>query len=195
MGNVLTGKFRVSYPNVFKTKKNDLNGKDEYSVVAIFPKGADLSKLQAACKEAAKEKWGDKIPANLRSPFRKHEERQIENEKGDMIFPAGMEAGGIFINLKSNQRPGVVNERTEDIINESEFYAGCFARATVRPYAYGGPGTKFAPGIAFGLQNIQKMADGEPLGSRTKPQDDFEAIEGAGDTAGSAGGDAASLFG
>jgi len=58
MANILTPKFRVSYPNVFRAKKNDLSGKDEFSVVALFPKGSDLRALQAAAKEVTVEKWG-----------------------------------------------------------------------------------------------------------------------------------------
>lgn len=195
MGNVLTEKFRVSYPNLFKTRKNDMNGKDEYSVMALFGPGVDLTKLKAEAQAACKEKWGDdpkKWPQNIRSPFRKHEEKRFENDKGEMIFPMGMEAGGVFLNLKSGQRPGVIDGQKQDIINESDVYPGCYARATVKAYAYGGPGTKFLPGVAFGLQNLQKMGEGEPLGSRVKPQDEFEAIEGAGAPAASGG--APSLF-
>ncbi len=194
MANVLTPKFRLSFPNLFKTKKNELSGKDEYSCMALFGKGADLTALKKAAQEAVIEKWGNdskKYPANLRSPFRKMEEKQYENDSGQMVYPAGMEAGGFFMNLKSNQRPGIVNEKVEDIINESEIYAGCYARATVRAYAYDNKGNR---GVAFGLQNIQKMGEGDALGSKTKPQDDFEAIAGAGASMTAEAASADSLF-
>lgn len=191
MSNIMTPQFRVSYPNVFKPKRNELNGKDEYSLVALFPKGADLSGLKKAAQEAIAEKWGPdqkKWPKNLRTPFRNQSEKAtVDEATGRTVYPAGMEDGGIFMNLKSNQKPGLVNERVEDIISETEFYAGCWARATVRAYAYDNKGNC---GVSFGLQNIQKMKDGEPLGSRTKPQDDFAPIEGAGEV----GKDASSLF-
>ena len=184
MANILTPKFRVSYPNVFRAKKNDLSGKDEFSVVALFPKGSDLRALQAAAKEVTVEKWGadpKKWPKNLRSPFRKHEEKMTETDDGKQVYPSGMEEGGIFMNLKSSQKPGVVDATVQDIIEESEFYAGCYARATVRAYAYEMKGNS---GVSFGLQNIQKVAEGDPLGSRTKAQSDFSAIEsGDGDSA------------
>ena len=49
---VTTPEFRVSFPVVFKPKKNDLSGEDEYSIVALFPKGADLTALKnAAAKD------------------------------------------------------------------------------------------------------------------------------------------------
>lgn len=199
--NVLTNKFRVSFPNVFKARKNLTNQKDEYSVMAIFPPGADLKRLQEAAHRACVEKWGPdkgkwpKDPGtgqvDVRSPFRKHEEKRYENDAGNLVFPQGMEPGGIFMNFKSTRQPGLIDAQKQDITAASDFYPGCYARATVNALAYGGPGTSFKAGVSFWLQNLQKMGEGEPLGSKTNPQDDFDAIEGAGE----AGGDAASLFG
>lgn len=180
MANVLTPKFRVSYPNVFKAKKNDLNGKDEYSLVALFPKGADLSKLKAAAQEAVIAKFGtdkSRYPKNMRSPFRDQVERaKIDDTTGKKTLPAGYEEGAIFLNLKSAQKPGLINQAKEDIIDASEFYAGCWAHATINAYAYNHKGNA---GVSFGLGNIQKLQDGDPLGSRTSAQDDFEVIAGA----------------
>jgi len=167
MSNTITPKFRASYANVFQAKKNDLNDKMEFSIVALFPKGADLSELKAAAAAAAKEKWGDKVPKNLRSPFR--------SEKQDGSTPDGMEDGGSFMNFKSNQKPGLIDARNQDIIDPVEFYSGCWARASVRAFAYDQKGNC---GISFGLQNLQKLADGEPLGgSRVKASDEFKPVE------------------
>jgi hypothetical protein len=71
-----------------------------------------------------------------------------------------------------------------DIIEEKDFYSGCFARATVRAFAYSNKGNN---GVAFGLQNIQKLRDGDPLGGRTRPSDDFQAVGDAGDSSSGAG--------
>lgn len=178
MAAIMTPKFRVFYPNVFKAKKNDLSGKDEFSLMTVFPKGADLSALHKAAEEALIEKFGPdkkKWPKNLKNPFRKHEEKLIEDEAtGRKILPPGMEEGGIFLTLKSQQKPGLVDPKNQDILTESEFYAGCWARATVAAYAYLQKGNA---GVAFGLRNLQKMAEGDLLGSRTKAQDDFAPIE------------------
>lgn len=186
MSNVMTPEFRVSYPNVFKAKKNDLNGKDEYSLVALFPKGADLSKLKAAAQAAIEKKWGTdrtKWPSQLKSPFRDQSERKI---KGTDQLAAGHEAGAIFINLKSSQKPGVVDQNLQDIINEQDFYPGCWARATITVYAYDQKGNR---GVAFGLQNIQKTKEGDPLSGRMKAQAEFSPIEGATESTVSSGTD------
>jgi hypothetical protein len=187
MSNIITPSFRVSYPNVFKPKRNELNGKDEYSLVALFPKGADLSQLKAAAMAAIEKKWPNPAtrPQNIRTPFRKHEDR-IKDGK----LPAGYEAGGIYINLKSSVKPGVVNQQVQDIIDPQDFYAGCYARAAVTAFAYDQKGNR---GVSFGLQNLQKVKDGDPLGSRTLATDDFAPLE-AQATELAAGGDATSLF-
>jgi len=185
---LMTPVFKVSYPNVFKPRKNDLSGEDEYSVVAVFPKGADLTVLKKAAEFAIAKKWGEdrkKWPTNMRSPFRAHEERASVGEGDKKIFPPGYEEGGIFINLKSKQKPGLVDKNVQPIIDELEFYPGCYARATVNAYAYDSKGNR---GVAFGLGNIQKTADGEPLGGRLKPEDEFAAVQ-------SAQGNASEVFG
>jgi hypothetical protein len=41
-------------------------------------------------------------------------------------------------------------------------------------YSFNTNGNK---GIAFGLNNLQKIRDGEPLGSRSRAEDDFAADE------------------
>jgi len=184
---MITPIFRVSYPNVFVARKNDLSGKDEFSLVALFKKGEDITALQAEVLRAAKEKWGEGIIAkttqgthtfqpvgkaafSIRLPFRDQGER-ASSEKG---MPAGYEAGAMFINLKSNQRPGLVDAKRQDIIEASDFYAGCYAKAAVNAYAYDKKGNK---GVSLGLQALQKVKDGDPLGNLIDPHTAFEAIE------------------
>lgn len=185
-----TPEFRVSYPNVFKAKKNDLNGKDEYSLVALFKKGENMDVLKNAAMEAITKKWGSekaKWPANLKTPFRMQEER-----KKDGKMPEGYEEGAIFINLKASQRPGLVklasNGDLEEIIDTSDFYAGCYAKATVSCYAYDQKGNR---GVAFGLSNLLKTKDGDSLSGRSSAADDFSDVRG---TLPEASGDASSLF-
>lgn len=177
MANVTTPKFRASYPKLFKPEKNDLNGKMEYSVVALFKKGEDLSKLKNACEQVLIDEFGadkSKWPKNLKSPFRD----QADKEK-DGVMPPGYEAGALFVTLKSIHKPGVVDKNVQPIMDEAEIYAGCFLHATVRPYYYDQKGNK---GIALGLQNIQKLEDGDPIGGgRAKAESEFAPVEGSGD--------------
>lgn len=172
--NLLTPEFRVSYAKVFRPEKNTLSGEMEYSLVALFAKGADLTVLKNAAKAACVEKWGadsSKWPKNLRNPLRDQAEREKDGK-----LPDGHEAGAMFCNLKSKQKPGLVNAALSAIIDESDFYSGCVARAQIRAYAYDQKGNK---GVAFGLQNLQKLREGDPLSGRQKAEDAFEAVAGA----------------
>lgn len=175
---MLTPKFRVSFPTVFKPRLNKLNNQEEYGLVALFEKGEDLSGLKAAVIEACEKKWGPdkkKWPKNLRNPLRDQADKAKDID-GKQVLPPGHEEGAFFLNLKSKQRPQVVDQNVQDIIDQSDFYPGCYARASVQAYAYDHAGNR---GVAFGLNNIQKVADGEPFGGKTNATDDFSAIAGA----------------
>lgn len=165
MSNIITPEFRVSFANCFRPQKPMAGSTNEpkYGLTMLFKKGEDLSKLKAAAEAAVKEKWGANPPKNLRTPFRDAGEKDYD----------GYEPGAIFVTATSKQKPGLVDADLNDIIDESEFYSGCYARASVRAFAYDANGNR---GVAFGLQNVQKLRDGDPLGGRTRPEDDFEPV-------------------
>ena len=185
--NVMTPKFRVSFPAVFRPGKAvDPTKPPKYGITMLFDKGADLSPLMNAMVDFMTKKFGpnkDTWPKLSRNPFRDQGEKTFE----------GYVAGAKFINASSNTKPGLVDASNNDIINEADFYPGCYARATVRPFWYDTRGNK---GVAFGLQNIQKLGDGEPLGGRVAASKEFEPVApanggGSADTAKTA----ADLFG
>ena len=175
--SVLTPEFRLSYPHLFKPQKNDLNGKMEYSLVAIFKAGADLTPLIKAATDALTEEFGPdktKWPTPLRSPFRKCKERW-KTVEGKLVIPSGYEEGeAIFMTFKQDSekgQPQVVDRGVVEIIEPQFIYAGCYCRCSVRPYFYNQKGNK---GVSFGLSNVQKLRDGDPLGmGRTKATDEF----------------------
>jgi len=179
MSTVNTPLFRVSYPNVFEAKINDLSKQMEYSLEAIFAPDADLSQLRAAAQKALVAKFGaDKAtwPKNIRSPF-KSQSTKAKNINGKQVIPEPYTEEGVFLNLRNKQRPSVVDGNLQSIIDPNDFYAGCYAIASVSVYAYDKGGNC---GVNFSLSNIQKVKDGDPLGGRTRPEDDFVAVESTG---------------
>jgi hypothetical protein len=80
----------------------------------------------------------------------------------------------VFAAATSMRQPGVIDAGKARLMSDDDFYSGCYARATVTAYAYDKSGNK---GVAFGLQNLQKLADGEAFSGRVAPEDDFEAVE------------------
>ena len=166
---VVTGKVRFSYANVWEPQS--VNGSDpKYSVSLIIPKSDSktIEKIKAAIEAAKREgaaKLGKKIPANLKTPLRDGDTDRPDDEAY---------ANSYFVNANSFVRPGIVDKDVEPILDQTEFYSGCYGRASITFYAYNVNGNKR---IACGLQNLQKLEDGEPLGGKSKPEDDFEAMD------------------
>lgn len=167
--------FRVAFPAVFEPKAITDGAPKKYSMTMLFTI-ADIAKdaaekkkwadLKAAAQFTAQEKWPKGIPAKLDSPFKDGMMKQEYQGYG---------AGVIFINASTKQRPGLVDLNLNKIITPEDFYGGCYARATINPYAWEFMGKC---GISFGLQNIQKVKDGEPFGGRSRAEDDFTAEAG-----------------
>ena len=162
---IITGKVRFSYANVWEPKS--INGSEpKYSVSIIIPKtdAETLKKITAAIVDAKKEgisKFGEKIFDNFKTPLR----------DGDVDRPEDAAyAGSYFINANSNIKPGIVNKSVQVITDQSEFYSGCFGRASLVFYAYC---AEENVGIACGLQNLQKLEEGEMLSARSSAEDDF----------------------
>lgn len=180
---VKTSVFRVSFPKVFKPE--GFNGGDpKYGIGMLFPKSQPelLKDMKRAVANAATEKWGpkEKWPQRLRLPFRDGDEKDdLDGYRGH-----------IYVTATSKQKPGVINQEREYITEESgEFYAGCYARATLIAFAYDTAGNK---GVSFSLQNIQKIRNGKPFSGKKKAEDEFESVdrdEGDDDVGSSAGGD------
>ena len=167
---VVTNEVRLSYANVWKPKS--INGSDEkYSVSLIIPKSdtETISLINKAIDQAITDgisKFGGKKPNKgaLKLPL-----RDGDVEKDDEAY-----ADSYFINCNSKTAPQIVGLDRMPITDETEVYSGCYAKVSVNFYAFNTNGNK---GIACGLGNIQKIADGEPLGGRTRAEDDFEAYD------------------
>lgn len=184
MDNLLTPPFRGGFVALFKpSKPKDTQQDPKYSIRACFPPDTDLSALKEAAKQAAIEKWGDKIPKALRSPFRLNEELETP------VVGIGDDWIIMTFSSSADRKPGLVDQKLEEIIDESQVYSGAWFRAQVRPFAYEQAGNK---GVSFGLQNVQKLKDDEPIGGGKPPANKaFDAVE---MPAGTKGKSAADLF-
>lgn len=166
---VITGKVRFSYAHVWEPKS--VNGGDEkYSVSLIIPKSdkETIAKINAAIETAKKEgvaKFGGKVPANIKLPLRDGDVDRADDENY---------ADSFFVNANSTTKPNIVDRNVQTILDQTELYSGCYGRASIVFYAFNSNGNR---GIACGLQNLQKLADGEPLGGRSRAENDFGACE------------------
>jgi hypothetical protein len=168
---LVTPEFRAAFVGLFRATapRENPDGKKKYSLRAVFAPGTDMSGLKKAAASAASDKWGSNLPKTMRSPFRL-------NEELDNPIP-GVADDAIVMTFSANEdrRPGLVDARLNDIIDESEVYSGAWFRAQVRAYAYEASGNR---GVAFGLENVQKLRDDEPLGSGKLPASKaFDAVD------------------
>lgn len=163
---VITGKVRFSYVTVFQPKAMEGSDREKYSVSLLINKKdtKTIDKIKAAVEAAITNglaKFGGKKPANLKLPLR----------DGDLERPDNPEyAGMLFLTANSDTKPQVVDRNLDPIIDPEEFYSGCYGRASINFYAFNANGNK---GIACGLNNLQKLEEGERLSGGSTAEEDF----------------------
>ena len=164
---VITGKVRFSYAHVFEPSAINEGDDKKYSVSILVPKKdlETLARIKNAIEAATQEgkgKWNGKIPTVLKLPLRDGDAERPDDEAYE---------GMMFLNASSKNRPGIVDENTDPVMSKDDFYSGCFGRASVNFYAFSVSGNK---GIAVGLNNLQKLEDGDSLsGGGSSASDDF----------------------
>lgn len=164
---VLTPVFRVSFPDI--VERSDMSNK--YRLQMLFDKDADISELVAMAKAARVKKWPKGAPKGFQNPFHKVDDMDAD-ERYD-----GYEDGMVILAASSSYRPGVVDKQRNPIdLEEMDtfLYGGMYARAAIAAFAYDTKGNK---GVSFGLNAIQIVRDGEPLGSRVSAEEAFADVE------------------
>lgn len=168
---VITGPdTRWSYANVWEPKSIN-GGTPKYSVSLIIPKSdtKTVAKIKAAI-EAAYQEGQSKLKGNSKSvpPLAaiKTPLRDGDIERPD--DPAY--ANAYFINANSATAPGIVDADRNPVLTRSEVYSGVYGRASINLYAFNSNGNK---GIACGLNNLQLIRAGEPLGGKASAESDF----------------------
>lgn len=167
---VMTPKFRASFPCLITPRKRKSNGVEKgeakYSITMLFPKSTDLTGLKALVHKARVSKWGEdkaKWPKELKMPFLDGDSEKYSSWEGYK--------GHWFVRASTKMKPGVIDRDKTEILTEDVLYAGCYARATVNAFPYDQDGNR---GVAFGIQNVQKLEDGTPFSGRTSAQEDFD---------------------
>lgn len=169
---VITGpQTRWSYANVWDAKSIN-GGAPKYSVSLIIPKSdtKTVEKIKAAIQAAYEEGQsklkgnGKSVPALsvIKTPLRDGDTERPDDETYKNCY---------FINANSATAPGIVDADRNPIMERSEVYSGVYGRASISLYAFNSNGNR---GIACGLNNLQKISDGEPLGGKARAEDDFD---------------------
>ncbi|MDD4352278.1 MAG: DUF2815 family protein [Candidatus Gracilibacteria bacterium] len=183
-----TTAFRVSYPDLFvpKAQMGDTN-KMRYTLNMLFPKKAIVEALQNSGHRVSKylatdELKGFKIAMakNARANFGPEVNlaalKITKFRDGDLAKESGRidenEKGYIVVRTSSKDKPRCYGPDMVEIIDPTEIYAGCWARAalTISPF--------FKPqhGVTIYLNHVQKIADDAAFSSRPRAEDAFDAI-------------------
>lgn len=175
---------RVSFESVFVPTAMEEGQEKKYGLTLLLPKsmkGEQLSlykAMKAAAEALCKEKFGCGLDGKykgkpIKSPFRDGVEKEHLDGYGSEV---------IFVRFSGRIKPGVIDQRKHAIASDSgDFYNGCWAHVTFTVYHY----TKVNNGIAFGLVNVQKVAEGEPFSAGSSDPDvDFGEVDedGSGET-------------
>lgn len=170
----VTERIRFSYAHLFTAHAMEEGQQKKYSVCIIIPKAATAhiqeirDQIKAAYNTGAKAgKFGKITPGMAwKNPLRDGDEDRPED-------PAYKDS--YFINCTSNNKPGVVGADRKPL-GQDEFYSGCYGRVSLNFYPFNVSGNK---GIAAGLNNVQKLAEGERLSGGSSAEEDFAAEEDA----------------
>lgn len=175
---VVTGpRTRWAYVNVWEPKPTHDGKTLKYSLRLIIPKDdtCTIEKIRRAMR-AAYEEGANRLrdEAGVLPPF---DDLQLPlmdgNDPGIRIQPE-VYRGHWYINSNSSGAPRVIDENLEPVITHSRVYSGVYGRVSVTFYAWR-HGEKY--GIACGLNNLQLIRAGEPLGTRSTPEEDFADID------------------
>lgn len=168
---VITGpETRWSYANLWEPKSIN-GGTPKFSVSLIIPKSdaKTIDKVKAAIEAAYREGEaklkgnGKSVPtlASIKNPLRDGDAERPDDEAY---------ANAYFINANATTAPGIVDANCNPVLTRSEVYSGVYGRASINFYAFNSNGNR---GIACGLNNLQKIRDGAPLGGKASAESDF----------------------
>lgn len=167
-----TDKVRLSYVHLNQPHSSAPDGSNpKYGVTILLPKSDVATKArldtayQAAVNAGVGAKWNGVMPPKIESPIYDGDGVRPNGE------PFGAECKGHWVFTAGNKNPvPIVDIGQNPVVNAGDIYSGMYARVCVSFYAYNFSGKR---GIGCGLEAVQKLEDGEPLGGHVSAADAF----------------------
>ena len=168
-----TGEVRLSYVHLDAPYANpNTNADPKYQVTVLMPKSDVQAKArldaayQAAVQKGVAEKWNGTMPPIIACSI--HDGDGVRPSTGE---PFGPECKGHWVFTASSKNPvSLVDAGMNPIVPKGELYSGCYARVCVSLFPYNTAGKR---GIGIGLEAVQKLRDGDPLGGGVSVADAF----------------------
>lgn len=172
MARVTLQNVRLSFPVLFEAKAFEPGAKPRFDATFLVePGSANDKKIKAAIDEAAKDAYGAKAAAFLKS-FEGNSNKYCYLD-GDLKEYDGYE-GMMYLACHASARPLVIDrDKTPLTEQDGKPYAGCYVNATVDIYAQTG---KY-PGIRASFNGVQFASEGDAFGGGARGSlDDFEDL-------------------
>ena len=173
--NTITiGEVRLSYCNLFQPRSNQPNQEAKYSVTVLVPKSNAQAKaaidaaINYAIEQGVSKSWNGVRPPQPSICI--HDGDGARPSDG---MPYGEECKGHWVftaSSKADRAPFVVDANVQPILQQAEVYSGMYGQVNVSFFPYNNSGKK---GIGCGLNGVQKLRDGEPLGSQISAEEAF----------------------
>ena len=168
---VTTDRARLSFTHLFEPYANNPAQEAKYSVTVLVPKSDIATKqridaaITAAKQQGVSKCWNGVMPPVVATAVHDGDGVRPNGE------PFGEECRGHWVfTASSKQAPQVVDLNLNPIINQTDVYSGCYARVCVNFFPYNSNGKR---GVGIGLNAVQKLEDGEPLGGRISAAEAF----------------------
>lgn len=185
---MITPKFRVSYPHLFKAQSPKPGDKPKYSVTMLLPKNANLTGSTLATDDVpAREISIKEVIRNAKiaefgpdkANWPELDSPVVDGDDPDHIGKDGYK-GHWIIKATSNEdaKPGLVDAEGLPITQTSDFYPGCYARAYVYAYVWFYPNREkpMKKGVGFIVDHVQKLADGKAFGGKKPVEQVFGPV-------------------
>lgn len=194
-GSIMTPRGRgwfVAIAEKFKKRNAKPDDLGAYIMTLVLPPEANIDLIKEAVKKKAQEKWGDKMPGNLKLPYKKC--KDVFTDSGDAKYPPELAECYQLTANTYKQQPGIADARQNSVGGllqdetpeerqqriKDECYSGRHYRMTVQPSWFDNE----SRGVKLYLQNIQLLDHGDVIGGRAaKAEEDFTPVEGMPDAA------------
>lgn len=173
---ITTGESRLSYVHVFEPAVPVGGGDPKYSVTVLLPKNDPsaatiFAAMDAALQAGINSTFSGVMPPNPAKPV----------YDGDGTRPNGEHFGpeckGCYVfTASSNRRPDIVDANIQPVLDRGAVYSGCYGRVNINFFTYNKAGKR---GVGCGLNSVQKLRDGEPLGGRVSAAEAFGGAQAA----------------
>ncbi len=164
---------RLAFPQLFEAKTVNGEGNPAFSSsFLISPKDPQIKMIQAAVETVARERWGEKWEAMLKT-IRAADKTCLHS--GDLKSNYDGFEGMMFVASRNTLRPLVVDgNKTPLVAEDGKPYAGCYVNARIELWAMD---NNYGKRINATLLGVQFYKDGDSfVGGGVASADDFDVV-------------------